>query len=154
MTRILPLSLAVLLAAGCASVASLKVTVADLMAADRAFAAAAAERGLDGWMSFYYGDSSRLVWNGPAAHGLAAIRDLDKATFEDPSVQLRWDPDDAGSLGDGLGYTRGKYQLVKQEDAGPRTLGTGSYLSIWRFVDGAWRVVLDTGVADPPETAR
>ena len=125
---------------------------AALMAADRAFAAETAARGLDGWMEYYAPDAARLYMGGTAVRGHAAIRAFDADLFADPAVGLRWAPTDAGTFADGRhGFTTGRSALVRLGGAAPDTLRTGTYVSLWRLdADGRWRVLLDTGALDPP----
>ena len=122
----------------------------ELIAADRAFAEATAERGLDGWMSYFADDAVEFERDGPASRGLAAIRERDAGMFEDGEVRLVWEPDDAGGFRDGrYGYTRGPYRVL---DAGTgEERGRGRYLTIWRRGPDGWKVVLDTGTPDPVE---
>lgn len=125
-----------------------------LMEADRAFASAAARRGLEGWVSFFAEDAARVDLRGEIARGTEAIRAHDAALFADTATRLRWWPTDAGLFRDGRhGFTRGRFELVRLEEAGPPTvLSRGSYLSIWRREGEQWKVILDTGAPDPPET--
>jgi ketosteroid isomerase-like protein len=129
-------------------------SVADeLMAADRAFAAAAAERGLDGWMEFLAPDAARVDLRGDVVRGTEAIRASDEALFADPQVRLTWEPAVAGAYqGGDLGFTKGRYALVllpEDEGADTQTLSAGDYLTVWRRDAGTWKVILDTGVPDP-----
>jgi ketosteroid isomerase-like protein len=122
---------------------------AELIDADRRFAAETEARGLDGWMSFFAKDAARLSLGGKAARGLAEIRARDRTIFADPTIKLRWDPTDAGVFEDGIhGFTTGRYLLIKTGSP-PDTLSTGGYVSIWRREEGAWKIILDTGAADP-----
>jgi len=117
------------------------------MEADRAFAREAAERGIDGWVSWFAPDAARLVPGGPVVRGLEAIREQDGPLFADPALRLEWEPTAAGGFADGKhGFTRGRYQLVRREgDADPVVLSRGTYLSIWRRDEDGWKVILDTG---------
>lgn len=122
----------------------------QLIAADRAFAAATAERGLDGWLSYFAEDAVEFERNGPASRGLDAIRERDAGMFEDGEVRLVWEPDDAGVFDDGLyGYTRGPYRVLDATSGEER--GRGRYLTIWRREADGFKVVLDTGTPDPVE---
>jgi len=126
-----------------------KTAADELLQADRQFAVEAATRGLDGWMSFMADDAARLDLGGKAVRGLDDIRQRDSSIFADSTVQLVWDPTDAGLFKDGNhGFTTGLYQLIKTGSP-PDTLSTGGYVSIWRRDDGKWKVILDTGAADP-----
>lgn len=118
-----------------------------LMAADRAFAAQTADRGLDGWMDAYAPDAVRLSMGGTVAQGTEAVRAFDAALFADPTQRLVWAPTDAGSFSDGRhGFTTGRSALLS---ARGDTLYTGVYVTLWRReADGRWRAILDTGAAD------
>jgi ketosteroid isomerase-like protein len=128
---------------------------AQLMNADRAFAKAAGEKGLEGWVSFFADDAVRIspVGAKPAA-GLPAIRKLDAALFADPKKLLVWEPTDAGLFADGNhGFTTGQAKVVARNEAdkdkGPWTV---RYVTWWRKdSDGRWRVILDTGASVPPK---
>ena len=50
-----------------------------------------------------------------------------------------------------LGYTVGLYQRSQMGAGGRTVVSTGKYVSIWRRERGAWKVILDTGVPDPPK---
>jgi len=127
---------------------------AALMQADRDFARVTAERGLDGWMSFYADDAVRIPQNlsGPPVQGLEAVRKFDARLFADPAVSLAWEPTDAGLYrGGALGFTRGRSEVRRRDAAGATTVvGRGRYLTIWRREpSGQWKVILDTGVSAP-----
>jgi ketosteroid isomerase-like protein len=125
-------------------------TVEGLMEADRAFNRATTERGLDGWLSCFAEDAVRLDLRGEVVRGLAAIREKDSAMFADPLFRLTWMPTDAGLYRDGEhGFTRGRYRVIRQDGEDPVVISQGTYLSIWRRQSGEWKVILDTGVADP-----
>lgn len=127
---------------------------AALLAADRAFAAATAARGLDGWMDAYAADAVRLRLGGSAAEGSVAqgtdaIRAFDAALFEDPAVRLVWDPTDAAPFADGrTGFTTGRASVVRVATAD--TLYRGTYVTIWRRDGDGWKVILDTGADAGP----
>jgi ketosteroid isomerase-like protein len=126
----------------------------ELMDADRAFAKATKEKGLDGWMSFMAEDAVRILPLGGKAHiGTEAVKELDKKLFADPNKrQLLWEPTDGGAFSDGNhGFTTGTSKMiVKTENGKEEVLWTGAYVTCWRKDQkGQWKVILDTGVADP-----
>ncbi len=125
---------------------------AQLMAADRAFAAAAAARGLDGWLSFMSPDAVRLGRMQNPVRGLEAIRRSDAEIFADPAARLTWEPTDAGAFGARSGWTVGHSEVRRRNaDGTEKVVGTGRYITIWRrSPDGGWLVALDTGASDPP----
>jgi len=129
-------------------------TKSALIAADRAFAKATAERRLDGWMEFYADDAVRITpLGGKATIGRKAIRDLDTALFADAKTRLVWDPTDAGAYSDGkLGFTTGKAKiLAKDADGNDETKFEGAYVTLWRKEATGWKVILDTGAATRKE---
>src|SRR5689334_12367684 len=87
---------------------------AALLDADRAFARAALDKGLDGWMGFLADDAARAPGIGAKlVAGKDAIRKLDAKLFADPKVKLTWQPTDAHLFADGkTGVTTGRYAVV------------------------------------------
>ncbi len=73
------------------------------------------------------------------------------------SLRLVWEPVDGGLFADGdHGFTTGTYTVRHlTDDSTERTVGQGSYLTLWRReADGAWKVVLDGGASGlPPDAA-
>ncbi len=126
-----------------------------LLDADRAFAKATAEKGLDGWLSYMTDDAVRISPLGSKAHvGKAAIKELDAALFADPKRQLVWEPADGGDFADGKhGFTTGKFKILSKSVEGKEDVQrTGAYVTWWRMGDdGRWKVILDTGAFDPPK---
>ena len=122
-------------------------TAEPLLAADRAFAAAAAERGLSGWIEWFASDAVRILPGSEPVRGPDAIAELDADLFADPDVELFWEPEHAGFLGGGesFGFTTGAYRLL---DASGTTLSTGRYLTLWAHTPDGWRVALDAGLAE------
>lgn len=145
---LLPVLLIMILTVGLATAA--ERSEAGLMAADRAFAEAAAKDRLDGWMRFFADDAVKFVFKGSLARGKEAVRAADAAMFQDPSVSLAWEPTDAGLFSDGgTGFTRGDYRVLRKDDSGRETvLSTGTYLTMWRLEDPGWKVILDAGQPD------
>jgi ketosteroid isomerase-like protein len=125
----------------------------ELMQADRDLAEAVAERGLDGWVSYFAEDAAslELAVGGSLARGREAIRTQDARLFADPMVRLTWEPLTAGVfLGGDQGFTRGRFEVIKTDSPdGDRTVTSqGTYLTLWRREPDGWKVILDTGVAD------
>lgn len=118
-----------------------------LLAADRAFAAATAERGLDGWIEGFADDAVRILPGDEPVRGPRAISDHDAGLFADPDVELFWEPEHAGYLGGGrsFGFTTGRYRLL---DGDGRPLSEGRYLTLWTKTGDGWRVALDAQLAE------
>jgi ketosteroid isomerase-like protein len=138
------------LVAGCAAgrIGSPAAGRESLMQADREFAAATAENGMEGWMQAYTADAVRLQLGGEVAQGHAAIREFDAGIFQDPMIRLTWEPTDGGVFSDGRhGFTTGRGALVRLTPP-TDTLWRGSYVTLWRLEGGRWKVILDTGASD------
>src|ERR1700732_3239324 len=121
-----------------------------LLAADRAFDAATAERKIDGFSSFLADNAATLRADQPVLRGKAALQQDWKALLENKSTSLRWQPISAeiSKSGD-LGYTVGSYTITRMDEKGDAIVGTGKYLTVWRLQkDGSWKVEFDTGVPD------
>lgn len=125
----------------------------ELIEADRAFARATAERGAEGWASFF-SDSGRMIPNGQAeVRGRSRIEEAMAPLLSDPDYSLTWEPEGAEiSAGGNLGYTWGRYSSRRLAPEGGEQISQGRYLTIWRRqTDGSWKVELDMGNALPED---
>ena len=147
--------IAVILVAALAGGFSLAGKRADgpevLMKADMDFDRATAEKGIDGWVSFFAEDGMQLTPEGNIK-GHQAIRNYMSSAFARRGYSLRWKPTFADIAGSGdLGYTTGTYESRGTDAQGNPVVRTGRYVSIWKKQkDGSWKVVLDTGSPDAP----
>ncbi len=119
----------------------------QLMDLDREFASATAERGAEGWASYFASDG-RMYQRVGIVSGREAIQDAMAPAFADPNRMLRWEPDSAFVAASGdLGYTLGRWRLVQRGAGGSDTvLSRGNYVTIWELQDdGSWKVALDIG---------
>ena len=127
-----------------------------LLDADRAFYEASRARDLEGWLAFFADDAVDLV-EGVVLRGTAAIADQTTPHFGDESSEVRWFPLDADVSAEGLmGFTFGRWQLVRKESTHVRVTSAGTYATVWkRGEDGRWRVALriDQEQADAVEPA-
>jgi ketosteroid isomerase-like protein len=129
----------------------------SLLAADRAFDAATAEKKFEGFSSFLADNASTLRADQPVLSGKAAVQRAWKPLLENKATSLRWQPISAEiSKSKDLGYTVGSYTVTRTDEKGSAVVGTGKYLTIWRLQsDGSWKVEFDTGVPDTdPATAK
>jgi ketosteroid isomerase-like protein len=121
-----------------------------LMQAERAFAKATAERGVDGWMEFMAPNAVEL--SAEPLVGLDQIRAGMTKQFKLPGFKITWEPTKAEYLGDGnVGYAVGRYEVLFTGDDDKPRVEHGSYLTTWQQQkDGSWKVVSDIGSPDPP----
>jgi len=156
MMKLLMTSLIFLLCA-CASSGVSKqdemAVIEEIKQADRDFYAATRDRGIDGWVSFYAEDAARVDLFGKVSRGQDEIRETDTPLFANPNLQLRWEPEAAGMFADGIhGFTKGPFNVVMNPGEGEQIVARGAYLTIWRNTPDGWRVILDTGAPEPPES--
>jgi ketosteroid isomerase-like protein len=123
---------------------------ASLIAADQAFAAATAAKGLEGWMAAFDSTAIQMEADVPFTPGLASIREGIAPAFADTTWHLTWEPTMAfASAGGDLGYTLGTWRSARIAAGGAERVSTGKYVTIWRKqADGSWKVVFDGGSTD------
>ena len=130
--------------------ASPKATAEMLKELEGEFMKAAAEKGSEGYMSYYAEDAVEVP------NGVALIRgkvNIAKTMgfLDDKSNRLTWTPvgADISASGD-LGYTYGTYEFSSRGKDGKPVVDHGKYTSIWKKQkDGSWKVVLDMGNSGP-----
>lgn len=119
----------------------------ELRDADLDFARQTAALRLDGWMSFFADDAS-IIHDGQTVTGKDALRAFYQPVFANKDFTLTWSPNHAEASADGtLGYTYGQY-----EARNGTAISRGMYTTIWRRVEGRWKVVLDLGSAGIAQT--
>jgi ketosteroid isomerase-like protein len=130
--------------------ASPKATAETLKQLEGKFMKAAAEKGSQGYMSYYADDSVEVPNGGPLIQGKMEIA-KGMGFLDDKSNQLLWTPvgADISASGD-LGYTYGTYEFHSKNKDGKPAVEYGKYTSIWKLQkDGSWKVVLDMGNTSP-----
>jgi len=124
-----------------------------LLQADRDFASAFAERGVEGWISFFDERGIQMPGGLPTAWGRDEVEATARQLFGSPGFEsLTWEPvyAVAAQAGD-LGYTVGNYTARGTDAEGEGVVQDGNYVTIWRKQeDGTWKVAFDTGNPGPP----
>jgi ketosteroid isomerase-like protein len=114
------------------------------------FMKAAAERGSQGYMSYYAEDAAELP-NGE--HILRGKENIAKTMgfLDQKENHLTWSPVHADMAASGdLGYTYGTYEFRSKSREGQTIVNCGKYVSIWKKQkDGSWKVVMDMGNSSP-----
>ena len=125
-----------------------------LLQVDREFDQATAEKGAEGWASYFAENGSILPGTGAPITGPEAVRAYMASSFARPGFSLRWQPTRAEVWIPGkLGYTLGRWEQKARTPEGKTELLRGTYVTVWRKQpDGRWRIILDTGSADGPPT--
>ncbi|HSR90540.1 MAG TPA: nuclear transport factor 2 family protein, partial [Gemmatimonadales bacterium] len=113
----------------------------ELIAVDRAFDSVVAEKGVEGWVSFFADSGIQMPEGSGNVIGHDAIRRHMSGFFSDTNQKLRWVPDKADASSDGtLGYTIGHWILTVRDSTGQHEAYRGKYLTVWRRqADGSWK---------------
>jgi ketosteroid isomerase-like protein len=120
-----------------------------LREADRAFCRDTQAEGAAGWSSWFAEDGVQFPPVG-RVDGREAIGALMTPVFAPGQPRLLWDPVEAVLAGSGdLGWTLGRWRMLAADS--DSLLGEGNYVTLWRKIDGDWRVAVDIGNSDPEE---
>ena len=114
------------------------------------FMKAAADRGSQGYMSYYADDAAELPNGANIFQGKENIAKT-MGFLDDKHNSLTWTPvyADMAASGD-LGYTYGTYEFRSKDNDGKPAVSFGKYASIWKKQkDGSWKVVMDMGNSSP-----
>lgn len=125
-----------------------------LLKMEAEFQKATAERGWDGYVSYFAEDGVELPNGESAVKGKQAVRkSLGDWT---PGMSLTWTPAGAGMAASGdLGYTYGEYTLKSKDKDGHPVVRYGKYMTVWKKQnDGNWKVAADMGNNSPPHEAQ
>ena len=115
--------------------------IEEIKAADIAFSDLSKKEGMHkAFLEFIADDGVMLKPNSYPVIGKEVVKKM-FAMSSDSSYQLTWEPlyADASEAGD-LGYSYGKYTLAVKD-----TTYYGTYVSIWKNINGKWKWVLDSG---------
>ena len=127
---------------------------AALRALIKDWAAAARAKDSARFLAFYADDAVVMMAGAPDIRGIAAIREGIPGMMQDPAFALSFETDkvEVARSGD-LAYETGTYAMTMTgPDKKPAT-EKGHYVVVWRKgADGAWKVVIDAPVSDPPES--
>lgn len=126
----------------------------EMLAADRAFAAMAVEKGAPAAFAAYAAEDVRMFPGGSQPY---AGRDQMIERYADwpEGAVLEWSPVEAiAAPGGDFGFTWGRYIYTRRSEAGEENVTHGKYISVWRKEpDDAWKFVADIGNANPDPAA-
>jgi len=124
---------------------------AAIRALDAEMVAALNARDLDHYMSCLAEDATWMPPSGPAVAGKPAIRDLVSELLEIPDFTVAHHPIaiEVARSGD-LAFLSYAYEFTVTDSAGTAVTETGKDISIFRKVDGAWKLFIDIWNADSP----
>lgn len=111
--------------------------------------AATAARDLDRVMSYYAPDASVMVSNMPAATGAAAVRAMSTEMLRMPGISLTWNATRVDVTSPTTATEVGTYRMGFDTPGG-RVSDAGNYMTMWRKIDGRWKVAGDAVVTTTP----
>ena len=149
MRRLLTLVVVAIVASSCAQTVNVDQEKASLLAADAEWAKVAKDP--DKFVSYFAPDGTFGMGGRPELKGPAAIKAAIGQLSQAPGFNLTWKATraDVAASGD-LGYTTGTYEMTMNNPAGSPAVDKGKYQTVWKKIDGAWKVVVDAGSSDAP----
>ena len=149
MYRVATLVVVALVVASCAQTVDVEQQKAALMAVDADWSKAATK--VDTFVQFLAPDATIALAGAPAMKGEKTIRDAFAPMMAAPGFSLSWQATRAEVAASGdLGYTIGTYTLKTTNLNGVPVTEKGKFQTTWKKINGAWKVVEDTGTADAP----
>jgi uncharacterized protein (TIGR02246 family) len=135
----------------------------DTRAADEAaihalvkeWSASAQAKDADKFASVYADDATVMFANAPDISGKTSIREAIGGMMQDPNFALAFAADKvvAARSGD-LAYETGSYEMTMSDAKKKPATEKGHYVVVWqKQADGAWKVVVDAPLSDPPQAA-
>ena len=136
-------------AASCAQTVNVEQEKTALMAVDADWAKSVGD--MDKFGSFLAPDATFTMSGAPSVKGDKAIRDTLAGLSKAPGFALTWKATRAEVSASGdLGYTAGDYALTINNAANMPSTEKGAFLTAWKKINGAWKVIEDTGVPSSP----
>ena len=122
----------------------------QLVQLEAEFMKAAAEKGSQGYMSYYADDAVELPNGENMLQGKEAIAKT-MGFLDQKDNSLTWKPVHADMAASGdWGFTYGTYEFRSKDKDGKPTVSYGKYATIWeKQKDGSWKVVMDMGNSSP-----
>jgi uncharacterized protein (TIGR02246 family) len=118
--------------------------VAEVKAADAAWAEAAASKSVDRMLEFYDDEAVFIRQDGKVISGLEDLRVAWTAFFAVPGIKLSWQVLEVkASQSRDLACSYGPWE-TEQGPPGQQTKQSGTYVFVWRKQpDGRWKVLVD-----------
>jgi uncharacterized protein (TIGR02246 family) len=128
---------------------------ATIRAAVQQWSAAAQAKDAEKFMSVYADDAVLMLEDAPDFRGSAAIREALTGMMQDPHFALSFAAKEVNVSRSGdMAYETGTFAMTTSDPEGNPASETGAYVVVWRKqADGAWKVVVDAPVSDPPVAA-
>ena len=161
--RFASLLVGVLTLAACAQPPQAPVEPPDTRAADEAtihaavkeWSASAQAKDADKFTSVYAEDATVMMEAAPDVTGKAAIREAIGGMMQDPNFALSFAANKVVVARSGdLAYETGTYSMTMSDAKKKPSTNSGNYVVVWqKQADGAWKVMVDAPISDPPQAA-
>jgi ketosteroid isomerase-like protein/quercetin dioxygenase-like cupin family protein len=149
MRRLTTLVVVAVVAVSCAPTVNVEQEKTALLAVDADWEKSVAD--LDKFMSFVAPDATMMMAGAPPVKGDKAIRETFGGLTKIPGFALTWKATQADVAASGdLGYTSGDYSLTANNAAGKPATEKGTFITTWKKINGAWKVVVDAPTASSP----
>ena len=118
--------------------------VAEVKAADAAWAEAAKSKSIERMLEFYDDEAVFIAQDGRVISGREGLRAQWTAFFGAPGIKLTWQAQVVrGSQSQDLAFSYGSWE-IEQGQSGQKTKQNGTYVFVWRRqADGKWKVLVD-----------
>ena len=125
---------------------------ATIHAAVKEWSAAAQAKDVDKFTSVYAEEAVVMMEDSPDVSGPAAIREAITGMMQDPNFALSFEASKVVVARSGdLAYETGTYTMTMSDARKKPATDTGHYVVVWeKQANGAWKVVIDAPVSDPP----
>lgn len=125
---------------------------AAIRAAIEQWVAAARAKDPAGFLKVYAEDAVVMMEDAPDLRGMEALRDGITGMMQDPHFALEFVVDKVVVARSGdLAYETGAYTMTMSDPEQKPVTEKGHYAVVWeKQPDGAWKVVVDVPVSDPP----
>src|SRR5262245_2586409 len=124
-------------------------------AAVKEWSASAQAKDPETFASYDAEDATVMLPGIPDFNGKAAIREAIGGMMQDPHFALSFEADKVTVARSGdLAYETGTYSMTMSDAKKKPSTDAGHYVVVWKKqADGAWKVMVDAPVSDPPATA-
>lgn len=162
-TRLGCIAVVVILAAGCATQTPAPAEPPDNRATEEAviraaikdWVGAAQAKDAAKFTSFYADAAVVMMEDAPDVRTSASIKEAMAGMMQDPNFSLTFEPDQVVvARSADLAYETGTYAMTMSGPDKQPAHEKGNYVVVWqKQADGAWKVVVDAPVSDPPGPA-
>ena len=149
MCRLPILVVAALVSTSCAQTVNVEQEKAALLSLDAEWSKSAAD--IEKYTSYFAPNASMKFGAAPPMSGVQAIRAGLEPLSKAPGFSAGWQPARAEVTSSGdLGYTTGSYAVTVNNAAGMPATEKGTYLTVWKKIDGVWKALESSGGSDTP----